>query len=526
MAFSANIFGPNTGKSIASRRTSAADAVADQGRRGDTAIIHASPFTRTLLKAMGGAGIMNPKTGLMEFAPLNLGGIGGVDVGPSTSESDAISGLTDAGYVVTADEAPDFFAGLDDNLDDDVDVGAFVQNLYGAAGRTDTIDKEGANYWADEYKAAVSGESGKSTLDVVKSFVNAASVIDEQRDALNDTLAAGTYNDYFATFGDDAASSVQSLVDAALPEYGTVEQLAGKYYDSYQAASQDENITDYTFEDLRDYAVNTLGDQSIIDQDKIGFLPDLTGMTSNELGTLYNADDYTIDQKSYNDSKVVLDQTVRSLAAQDERLGAAISDTMSNLSAGEALLLVDQVAKGSDPEKLVLSTLVGDGYNDNNQIGFSEVAAGEADAGEVFADAQDASFDDYLGILEATGQINAITPQQEDQIIESYKSATGKEPDDDMTAKDILAELSDMFNSSSYNPLAFLNAFGFAMDPTLLGTIVPTMSNGVAGAYTLRRVKDKETGEYRTIRVPIDPNAINNTARSQRRAGFGSVISV
>jgi len=79
---------------------------------------------------------------------------------------------------------------------------------------------------------------------------------------------------------------------------------------------------------------------------------------------------------------------------------------------------------------------------------------------------------------------------------------------------------------SNYNPLAFLNAFGFALDPTYLGQIIPTLSTGLAGAYTTRRVRDRETGEYRTIRVPINSEAINATARNQRRAGFGSVISV
>tara|TARA_B100000768_G_scaffold140544_1_gene132046 strand:- start:453 stop:698 length:246 start_codon:yes stop_codon:yes gene_type:complete len=68
MAFSAEIFGPNTGTSIAKRKAaSTSDMLSDEGRNGDSMMIHASPFTMKLLQDIGGAGTKNPKTGMLEF---------------------------------------------------------------------------------------------------------------------------------------------------------------------------------------------------------------------------------------------------------------------------------------------------------------------------------------------------------------------------------------------------------------------------------------------------------------------------
>ena len=66
---SADVFGPNTGTSIAKRKDAmaAGDKIAEQGRYGDTMVVHASPFTMKLLQDIGGAGSFNPKTGMLEF---------------------------------------------------------------------------------------------------------------------------------------------------------------------------------------------------------------------------------------------------------------------------------------------------------------------------------------------------------------------------------------------------------------------------------------------------------------------------
>jgi len=69
MAFSSEIFGANTGTSIAKRRAAAAagELISDKGRYGDSMSIHASPFTLKLLQSIGGAGTENPETGMLEF---------------------------------------------------------------------------------------------------------------------------------------------------------------------------------------------------------------------------------------------------------------------------------------------------------------------------------------------------------------------------------------------------------------------------------------------------------------------------
>ena len=68
MAFS-DVFGPNTGMSIRTRKEQAAmEAGADDmGREGDSMVVRASPFTIRLLQDIGGAGSFNPKSGMLEF---------------------------------------------------------------------------------------------------------------------------------------------------------------------------------------------------------------------------------------------------------------------------------------------------------------------------------------------------------------------------------------------------------------------------------------------------------------------------
>ena len=52
--------------------------LASQGRRGDTLVAHISPLEAAILRLLGGAGTINPKTGLLEFSPMG-GQAGGND---------------------------------------------------------------------------------------------------------------------------------------------------------------------------------------------------------------------------------------------------------------------------------------------------------------------------------------------------------------------------------------------------------------------------------------------------------------
>ncbi len=72
----------------------------DQGRFGDTDLVHVNPQEKAMLKAMGGAGTVNPSTGLEEYWGFRIGPIGigsdygGVSVG-NTSIGDVLSKIDD-----------------------------------------------------------------------------------------------------------------------------------------------------------------------------------------------------------------------------------------------------------------------------------------------------------------------------------------------------------------------------------------------------------------------------------------------
>lgn len=533
MAFSANIFGPNTGVSMASRREGATDRIADKGRRGDQYLVHASPFTRSLLKAMGGAGTVNPKTGLMEFYSIGLGDMGGVNP-VAMSDSDAINTLSEAGYI--ADD--DYISGLD-NIDDGVDLGGFVGGLYESIGRSGTIDKQGADYWTNQAQSYMDqGQTYQEAMgNVAANFVNSASLVDEQRDTLVSNLNDGTYDQFFTDIGRDK-SDFLGLANDAISEYGMIDDLASKYAGEISA----NNLTQdqYSLGDVGQRIIDS-GDESVIAGDKIGFAGDLVGQNSNELQTMFEAAEKNeFEIRGLEGTQAQLRSGVDSIAQSNPAVAEAAVSAFNNLSEGEQLQIQSNIAKGGDAAQLLLNTAL---LENNGEIGgnsFSNVAMGDTTATDVLGDnvltgdsTEQEIFDTFVnsGVIDdaTANEIvnNGLSDDQVEQITEAFDSATGGSVDTTgMSVADIIAELQNIYNMSNYNPLAFLNAFGFALDPTYLGQIIPTLSTGLTGAYTVRRVRDRETGEYRNIRVPISPEAINATARNQRRAGFGSVISV
>ena len=94
-----------------------------------------------------------------------------------------------------------------------------------------------------------------------------------------------------------------------------------------------------------------------------------------------------------------------------------------------------------------------------------------------------------------------------------------------MTREEIIAAINSAmqnYNSSNYDPLAFMNAFGFSTNPTFFGNTISTMSDD--GVYRRQAVKDRDTGEIRYVNVPINPQGGINAYRTERRGGFGSLI--
>jgi murein DD-endopeptidase MepM/ murein hydrolase activator NlpD len=136
------------------------------------------------------------------------------------------------------------------------------------------------------------------------------------------------------------------------------------------------------------------------------------------------------------------------------------------------------------------------------------------DADDVFADQND---DGTISSLEAT---IANLRQQLALLTNSSTQET-----DGLSREEILALIAEAMrnnNSNSYNPLAYMNAFGFSAQPSYFGNPIPTyMSQD--GVYERRAVKDRDTGEIRYVNVPIGNASLTGTGGFQRRrrAGFG-----
>lgn len=138
----------------------------------------------------------------------------------------------------------------------------------------------------------------------------------------------------------------------------------------------------------------------------------------------------------------------------------------------------------------------------------------ESDPNDGFADQNN---DGYITSLEAE---IANLRQQLALLTNSSTQDT-----DGMTREEILALIAEAMrnqNASNYNPLAYMNAFGFAAQPNYFGQPIPTFMSQ-DGVYERRAVRDKDTGEIRYVNVPIGNASLAGTGGFQRRrrAGFG-----
>ena len=114
-------------------------------------------------------------------------------------------------------------------------------------------------------------------------------------------------------------------------------------------------------------------------------------------------------------------------------------------------------------------------------------------------------------------------------LAENLESATGTSTAG-MSRAEIIAMIEEYmmsYNNANYDPAAFMNAFGFALDPNFAGGVIPSFFEGSkAGVYMRRLVKDRDTGELRYIDVPIGGafGSGVNSARMERRRGFGQAL--
>ena len=96
-----------------------------------------------------------------------------------------------------------------------------------------------------------------------------------------------------------------------------------------------------------------------------------------------------------------------------------------------------------------------------------------------------------------------------------------------MSREEIISAINSAMksNSSGYDPMAFMNAFGYSMQPSYFGNTIPTFQSE-NGVYSRRAVKDKDTGETRYVNVPIANGGGQGIGqyRKNRRQGFGSLV--
>jgi len=123
---------------VKAMKTMEKDELADEGRFGDSELAHVNPEEKAMLKARGGAGTTNPRTGLREFYDMGTGdvdpGYSGVDPSPYGGGTNVDTGGVDPGL---------------ENLDTNQSFGAGglgAPTSQGTGSLVDTITKFASNY--------------------------------------------------------------------------------------------------------------------------------------------------------------------------------------------------------------------------------------------------------------------------------------------------------------------------------------------------------------------------------------------
>jgi hypothetical protein len=99
---------------VKAMKTMEKDELADEGRFGDSELAHVNPEEKAMLKARGGAGTTNPRTGLREFYEADA--FGGSSLGDAKAGAEASapgSGLGDMGGPNSANIGDAFSEGQD-----------------------------------------------------------------------------------------------------------------------------------------------------------------------------------------------------------------------------------------------------------------------------------------------------------------------------------------------------------------------------------------------------------------------------
>ena len=534
MAFSSAVFGPNTGVSIAQRAAanSAGKKISQMGRGGDTMAIHASPFTQNLLKALGGSGGMNPKTGLTEFQPADgdynsaydnlytqMSDSGAAtDLAISAYERDGtvISGYENLINAYTAafpDGAADGADSVNDGAADGTGAAAGADGAADSTSFINTYDEDSGTYShgnltglnAEQYQAAVqyyndngSAAAGIADLGLTDATDAAGGAADGAADGADGAGGAGGGSADGATSGNNLAAYEGMSSEGAYGDatYGSYTVGGNDYgYDlNLQASKLAESSDSYSLDAngqlvYTDYNGNSYTlDPSKIDSDFSGnFLPDTENLNYFTSGSLAGGADSAAG------------------GAADGAADGAGGNT------GEDVFDADGTLVGTMLDGVFTPVSTAEGSADGTS---GELAATVADG--VLAETDPNDFAGQIASLKA--EIKKLASPEEEAEIDETTDFEG------LVKK--LEELFEKYMSSGYSPAALLNMFGFTDGDTEkdFDFMIPTYS-GSDNVYTRKAVKDRDTGEIRYINVPIgDMASGGGSFQANRRAGFGSMF--
>jgi hypothetical protein len=200
-----------------------AEYLRQQGRDGDTMLAHINPQEAQMLKAMGGSGTINPKTGLPEYK--TLGWVGDLFRDPG----EALGELDDK----VNEEYPGGWEG----------VAATVAAIMGMNGGFDSFGGSSGGFeWLPNGEMTVASE-GSTSPSSFSSFLN------------NDVVKnIKTGKDYY-----DLAKNVSSLTDSVNIENNNQNEYSQNYLNDYlQKTQQNYPTNTFKFENEEDREINNL----------------------------------------------------------------------------------------------------------------------------------------------------------------------------------------------------------------------------------------------------------------------------
>ena len=570
MAFSSAMFGPNTGTSMAQRNAAGAAGkkISQMGRGGDTMAIHATPFTRNLLKALGGSGGINPKTGLTEFmSPEQYSPIGNntsygevedgnmIDGGmPEYSNSFdeetgtythlGVTGLNPADYQasVAAYNASQAGGSAGNSADEDDQNyrGAELEQLADLADAAEVDSSMGVGpEWMDKYNhGVIDGKKyGRLAYDNMINTGNVsgglpASTENNQPSNLGSTT-------YVMRLGSDGNYSPVSFQGSG--RVSTDQEITEEEYNQVTSGVSDQNRTQtsglqagaaqgFTSRDILNASVGNAaqfleydinGDGEVTSSDALAFAKQTGGY---DVGLSQTSGLQAGAAQGFT-SEDILNASVGN---QQQFLEYDINGDGKITSADARAYLLDEVGKqtgGGFTEDEVFLDEDGNPYTGDLDVNGRPYTFENGEAkqqAEKVAEVVLANTDpnDFAGQIAALkAEIAKLsTSAEEEQEVEGINDFDG------LIAK--LTELFEKYMTSGYSPSALLNMFGFT-DGNVekdFNYMIPTYS-GSDNVYTRKAVKDRDTGEVRYINVPIgDMASGGGSFQENRRAGFGSMF--